>query len=576
MKDYSCRIRNGGRRAKANGMRRFIRVRRTFLLLAVSVVTWSGSLPRGTGITESRYHDRAREGAQYTTTTLSNETDHARSGTSPRIRTVTLRNERVQFEGSSTSSASSKLNAARICVSFNEPLYVYKDPSNRSKGIMQIHRASAEHLDFAAELTCFVKAQGQRKHVGLFPASYNASTTASAVSLFRSFVSQETACPRHTQYSALVFLTPTPSSMLARAEGRGEGGRQEDGDENDSDTVYVLDQGDLNEKCTLSFPPLLRHASYHDLLVNANGDILSDSVALDESVDNIAIQDDRATTVHMFQYTPKDPCIGESEDMTDASSGVTSLLELDTAASAANLLDSRAFAKMKIFKIIFEPVLNTVMQPVLNPIVNTIAPDILSVLTEDMQHKVNAQTPGDVAEMVALKVTAVLTNTLTDSITARLTNRVSESLTADLGPYLEETVSEVVLEKLETSLQEILEHSIPDQVNRALPDLLSRSLARSLTGELTQSLTHALTHSVSTALADQNSKHAAADDGESCRTCYYEGKNCNLCHNSPASSRYSSYVATYYSDVYASYYASYYKKALVDFDEDQHPILKEG
>ena len=438
---------------------------------------------------------------------------------------------------------------------------MYKDPSNRSRGLLQLRRASQAHIDNAAELTCALGIENISKRVNIFPATTTASNATSSAeettaSLFRSFVSQSTSCPRDAQYSALVFLKPTPSSLFASERANG-----------DETVAYALDANALNERCTLSFPPLLRRAAYHDIFVNANGDILSDSIVLSNAA-NESFDDDPTSVVRMFQYTPKDPCQGDAEDKDGASS---SLLELDTAASTANLLDSRALAKMKIFKIIFEPVLNTVMQPVLNPIINMISPDILAVLTEDMQHKVNAQTPGDVAEMVALKVTAVLTNTLTDSVTARLTTRLSESLTADLGPYLEETVSEVVSEKLETSLREILEHSIPDQVNRALPDLLSRSLSRSLTGELTQSLTHALTHSVSTALADLNSGNE-----ESCRSCYYEGKNCNSCHNSPASSRYSSYVATYYSDVYASYYASYYKKAMADYDEKMHPASARG
>ena len=258
----------------------------------------------------------------------------------------------------------------------------------------------------------------------------------------------------------------------------------------------------------------------------------------------------------VYEYEPDMKCKENNH--------ITSLVELDSMASEHGLLTATQALKVGIFKIIFDPVLNTVMKPVMNAIVNSFTPE-LDTLFEQMEADIKQQAPGDIGEVTAAHVSATLTNILTDGISSRVVSRVSDSLTQDLGLYLQDTLSEAIVPNLQTSLMRSLSKSIPEQVNRVLPDLLSRSLLPALTDTMTRTLTHSLTHTISVSLGGINR------DDESCRLCYNNGTHCETCHNSASSVYYTSYYATYYSDFYSEYYAKYYTDSIRLVDEKAHP-----
>ena len=80
------------------------------------------------------------------------------------------------------------------------------------------------------------------------------------------------------------------------------------------------------------------------------------------------------------------------------------LLELDTMAAEHGLLTGSQALGVGIFKIIFDPVLNTVMKPVMNALcVNSFTPE-LDTLFEKMEADVKNQATGDIAEVTAAHV----------------------------------------------------------------------------------------------------------------------------------------------------------------------------
>lgn len=446
----------------------------------------------------------------------------------PKVVDVSVRTENVRLVIPSTTDETSRetttaitAKAVRVCVTFDQPIYVH----SKIDRYTQVQSASDSQLKRAARITC------DERDVRLFPSPRNVSND--LVSMFRT----TDRCPSRAQFRGLVFLKPTDGHLL--------GG--------DDESTDMLDVARFNAAtCRLSFSS--------GVISGATGLFVSDK---DHDLPNIKTsRGDEENVLTIYQFVPK------SCDKTDDG---MSLVELDSMAASHGLLTATQMLRNPL-KLIFDPVLNSVMKPVMNVVVNAFSPELLETLTEQMQHSLNEQVPGDVAEMVAAYCSASITNVVSDAITARLVKRLSDSLTADLGPYLRDTVSEAVFPKLRTSLMDTLSRSIPDRINRALPDLLSRSLLPSLTETLTQSLTHSLTHTLSLSLMESGDDA----DRESCATCYKDGTRCEQCKSSTLSMYYTGYYATYYSDVYADYYAEYYKEALKNVDKVRHPMSYEG
>ena len=398
--------------------------------------------------------------------------------------------------------------ALRVCVRFDRPVYV-----RRSNSLIQVHRASDLELMDSVILDCESKGN-DLSSLRLYPTPFNVTNVVS--SLFRTF---REACPIGTQFSGVIFIDDAQRDILQ------------------------------DFSCNLSFKS--------KRLVGSQGNVVrNDSVLLPRPLE------DEKRKSFVYQYEPK-TCTGKKKEMT--------LLELDTMAAEHGLLTGSQALGVGIFKIIFDPVLNTVMKPVMNAIVNSFTPE-LDTLFEKMEADVKNQATGDIAEVTAAHVSATLTNILVDGISSRIITRVSESLTDDLGLYLQSSISEVLLPNLVSSLMKSLSLSVPETLNRVLPDLLSRSILPTMTDTLTRSLTHSLTHTISISLGNGRSRN----DDEFCRLCYNSGTHCEECHNSASSVYYTSYYATYYSDFYSEYYAKYYTDAIRLIDEKRHPLSKDS
>ena len=398
------------------------------------------------------------------------------------------------------------IEALRVCVRFDRPVYV-----KRSSNLVQVHRASDLNLMGSITSECRTSEDKEMFPLILNPTPFNITNVVSA--LFRTFGE---GCLSGTQYSGLIFIDDIQRNLIWKR----------------------------NIPCYLSFKSRR--------LVGSEGHFVQNETVLLPSLR------EQKRKSFVYQYEPK-KCV-ENKEMT--------LLELDNMASEHGLLTGTQALGVGIFKIIFDPVLNTVMKPVMNAIVNSFTPE-LDTLFEKMEADVKNQAPGDIGEVVAAHVSATLTNILIDGISSRIVSRVSESLADDLGLYLQSSISEVLVPNLVSSLMKSLSLSVPEALNRVLPDLLSRSILPTMTDTLTRTLTHSLTHTISISLGNGDGK-----DDEFCRMCYSTGTHCQECHNSASSMYYTSYYATYYSDFYSEYYAKYYTDAIRLVNEKRHPLSK--
>ena len=161
----------------------------------------------------------------------------------------------------------------------------------------------------------------------LYPTPFNITNVVS--SLFRTF---REACPIGTQFSGVIFI----------------------------DDAQIVE----DVSCNLSFKS--------KRLVGSQGDVVRNVAAC--CYPPRPLEDEKRKSF-VYQYEPK-TCIEKKKEMT--------LLELDTMAAEHGLLTGSQALGVGIFKIIFDPVLNTVMKPVMNAIVNSFTPE-LDTLFEKMK-----------------------------------------------------------------------------------------------------------------------------------------------------------------------------------------------
>ena len=185
-------------------------------------------------------------------------------------------------------------------------------------------------------------------------------------------------------------------------------------------------------------------------------------------------------------------------------------------------------------------------------------------LSEQMGHRISADTPRDVTKMLEPPLAFNISNVAVEAITASLTRSVSHSIVQDLGPHIAQDLVKTLRDGVYDMVAPFLKQAIPEKVNNVVPYLLGRSLPIYLSEQLTRTITHSLVPTLTLALTQSDDQHVW------CTACLEKGAYCNYCHSSPQGMYYNTYYSAYYSDYYSDFYTKYYTDALEKIDKHQH------